>query len=149
MTLAEQVGALKRVIGRLVRQRVGEDTGRPFMQLLVLKVVETEGLRHQSLIAERLMVDAPAVSRLVDRLAEDGLIERRAGTNRRSVHLEVTDAGRRELKVLRAGLLWLDDEARQCLSDDELQQLTHLMKKLHTGLAQRSSGGPAAADGAA
>lgn len=66
--------------------------------------------------------------RLVDKLAEEGLIERRAGKDRRSVALFLTDTGRqRKRDVLRArreSLNWVFET----LDDGQQTQLTQLME---------------------
>lgn len=107
------------------------------MQLLVLKYIGVLGIHSQAVIAERLLTDAPAVSRLVDRLEEDGLVERRAGENRRCVRLEITDAGRKEYEALRHAGEWVDSEARALLAPSEFEELSRLLEKLQTGLFQR------------
>ncbi|WP_233588169.1 MarR family winged helix-turn-helix transcriptional regulator [Corallococcus sp. CA049B] len=113
------------------------------MQLLVLKNIGIHGIHSQAQIAERLLIDAPAVSRLVDRLEEDGLVERRAGENRRCVRLEITDAGRRELQALELAAQWLDAQARTYLAPPEVEELSRLLEKLQTGLCQLLGNEPA------
>lgn len=136
MTIAEQVASTRRAVVRLLTQKVGEHTDRPLMQLLVLKNIGVLGIHSQAQIAERLLIDAPAVSRLVDRLEEDGLVERRAGENRRCVRLEITEAGRREFQVLQNAVDWLDGQARASLPPPEFEELSRLLEKLQTGLFQ-------------
>jgi MarR family transcriptional regulator, transcriptional regulator for hemolysin len=152
MTLAEQVASARRTVVRLLSQKVGEHTDRPLMQLLVLKYVGALGIHSQAAIAERLLIDAPAVSRLVDRLEEDGLVERRAGENRRCVRLEITEAGRKEHQALQDATEWLDVVTREHLDAAELAELARLLDKLQTGLLQRiatpPAGGPAKKDDA-
>ncbi|MCY1041246.1 MarR family winged helix-turn-helix transcriptional regulator [Corallococcus sp. bb12-1] len=127
---------------RLLSQKVGEQTDRPLMQLLVLKYILVLDIHSQAVIAERLLIDAPAVSRLVDRLEEDGLVERRAGENRRCVRLEATDAGRREFQALERATEWLDEEARAQLSPGEFEELSRLLEKLQGGLLLRLASPP-------
>ncbi|RKG54589.1 MarR family transcriptional regulator [Corallococcus sp. CA054B] len=136
MTIAEQVASTRRAVVRLLTQKVGEQTDRPLMQLLVLKNIGIHGIHSQAQIAERLLIDAPAVSRLVDRLEEDGLVERRAGENRRCVRLEITDAGRREIQALELAAHWVDGQARAFLAPPEVEELSRLLDKLQTGLFQ-------------
>lgn len=147
MTLAEQVASTRRAVVRLLTLKVGEQTDRPLMQLLVLKYVGMLGIHSQALIAERLLIDAPAVSRLVDRLEEDGLLERHAGENRRCVRLHMTDAGRTELQALVAAAEWVDTEAKSHLSSEEFTELLRLLDKLQAGLLQ-GLGTPSAGDAA-
>ncbi len=144
MTVAEQMASLRRTIRRLITERLGEQTSRPFMQLLALKSI-AEGARSQAAIAERLLVDAPAVSRLVARLEEDGLVSRTTGDDRRCVRLELSSAGRSELKLLRDALVWTDEELLRYLTAKEMAELKRLMVKLQAGLLQ--SRGPLPSDG--
>ncbi|WP_239469768.1 MarR family winged helix-turn-helix transcriptional regulator [Archangium violaceum] len=110
-------------------------TRRPFQQLVALKVIE-EGVRTQAALAERLLMDAPAVSRMVDRLEEEGLVRRCAGEDRRCVRLEVTEASHADISVLREAGLWLDEEASQHLTPSEMRELKRLLEKLQAGLTQ-------------
>jgi DNA-binding MarR family transcriptional regulator len=136
MTLAEQVASLRRALHRLVSRRVSGRTRRPFQQLLALRAIGVDGVRTQAALAERLLVDAPAVSRMVDRLEEEGLVRRCAGEDRRCVRLEVTEASRAELEVLREAGLWFEEEASRHLTASEMCELKRLLEKLQTGLAQ-------------
>ncbi|HEX8434389.1 MarR family winged helix-turn-helix transcriptional regulator [Archangium sp.] len=106
------------------------------MQLVALKFMALEGVRSQAALAERMMVDAPAVSRMVDRLEEDGLVKRCAGEDRRCVRLESTPAGLDELKYLEAAEQALDEEVQQHLTASEMRELKRLLEKLQTGLTQ-------------
>ncbi|NOK02579.1 MarR family transcriptional regulator [Myxococcus xanthus] len=135
MTVPEQMASLRRAVRRRLTERLGERTSRPFMQLLALKSI-ADGVRSQSAIAERLIVDAPAVSRLVARLEEDGLVKRSTAEDRRCVRLELSPAGQAELNLLRDALLWMDEELLRYLSTREMEEFKRLMAKLQTGLMQ-------------
>lgn len=136
MTLAEQVGALRRTLYRLLTRRLSGKTRRPLTQLLAVKFVAERGVRTQAELAERLLVDAPAVSRLVDRLEEEGLMKRCAGEDRRCVKLQATDAGRAELGVLEEATQSLDEDASRYLTEAEMVELKRLLEKLQAGLSQ-------------
>ncbi|ATB49263.1 MarR family transcriptional regulator [Corallococcus macrosporus DSM 14697] len=144
MTLPEQMASLRRAIRRLLTERLGEQTSRPFMQLLALQSI-ADGVRSQAAIAERLLVDAPAVSRLVGRLEEDGLVKRGPSEDRRCSRLELSPAGHAELGVLRDALVWTDRELLRHLTAPEMAELKRLMEKLLTGLVQAR--GPLPVDG--
>jgi len=146
MTLAEQLGSLRRSLRRLLSERLGEQTGRPFMQLLALKAI-AEGVRTQAALAERLSVDPPAVSRLVDRLEGDGLVSRRAGENRRCVRLELSEQGSGELELLNSALHWADGELQKYLLAAEVTELKRILAKLQEGLT-RDGGSPPGGCGA-
>jgi DNA-binding MarR family transcriptional regulator len=147
MTLAEQVASLRRTLHRLVSRRVGVRTRRPFQQLLALKAIEADGVRTQAALAERLLMDAPAVSRMVDRLEEEGLVRRCAGEDRRCVRLEVTEASLSETAVLREEVLWFEEEASRHLTASELRELKRLLEKLQTGLTQGQNSAEASSSG--
>jgi DNA-binding MarR family transcriptional regulator len=136
MTLAEQVASVKRTIHRLLTRRLSRRTERPFMQMVALKAIHRGEVKSQAALAERLLVDAPAVSRLVDRLVEDGLLERSAGEDRRCVRLEVTKAGQKEVAVIQAELERLESEVRKHLTAQEVKMLHQLLEKLQAGMLQ-------------
>jgi MarR family transcriptional regulator for hemolysin len=134
MTLVEQVASVRRAIHRLLTRRLSRRTDRPFTQMLALKAVARGDASSQVALAERLLVDAPATSRLVDRLVEDGLLKRTAGEDRRCVRLEATEAGRAEVQCMLTELDRLDGELRQHLTAPEVKQLHQLLEKLHAGV---------------
>lgn len=134
--LGEQIGLLSRTTQRLLERRLVRSTSCSFLQLRALKAIQQEGIVTQVELGDRLMIDASAVSRLVDRLVSEELLERRAGEDRRCVRLAVTRKGLAEIGNLHAGLEWLDAEARQHLTDGEAETLRALLEKLTAGLRQ-------------
>ena len=146
MTLAEQVASLRRTFRRILAERLGEQTGRPFMQLLALKSI-AQGVRSQAVLAERLSVDPPAASRLVDRLEEDGLVHRRAGQDRRCVRLELAEKGQAEVELVQSALQWMDGELHRYLKADEVVELKRLLAKLQDGITKEQD--PASPGGCA
>lgn len=90
-------------------------------------------------IANRLRIEGPTMTRMIDVLSRDGLVERRpAPSDRRTKYLSVTKAGERSLEetfevtdVLRARLL-------DGFSEDQIDMVTEvlalLMGKLDGGL---------------
>ncbi|MBZ4021549.1 MarR family transcriptional regulator [Rhodobacter sp. TJ_12] len=83
--------------------------------------------------------DAPAMTRLVDRLIDDGLLERRADPDtRRRQCLFITEQGRAVMDQVRAVL---DTERAQMfgvLSDEEHAEALRLMRKMAAGYVQRA-----------
>jgi DNA-binding MarR family transcriptional regulator len=136
MTLPEQVALVRRTLHRLITRRLSGRTRRPFQQLLALKAIAAEGVHTQAALAERLLVDAPAVSRLVDRLEEEGLVKRCAGADRRCVRLEVTEASQPELAVLSQEMQGMETEVSRHLGPEEMRELRRLLEKLQAGLTQ-------------
>jgi len=72
--------------------------------------------------------------RLVDRLAEAKLVERKTGTDRRSVALRLTDAGKRQVKSLLVGRQHALSQALRGLDDWERSTLTAIASKVLRGL---------------
>jgi DNA-binding MarR family transcriptional regulator len=136
MTLIEQLASVRRTLHRVVTRRLSQHTDRPFMQMLALRVIDRGEVHGQAALAERLLVDAPAASRLVERLVEDGLLKRCAGEDRRCVRLEVTGAGHEEALALDSELQSLEGEVRKYLTAQELRTLRQLLDKLHDGLKE-------------
>ena len=127
---------MRRTLHRLLTRRLSRQTDRPFTQLLALRVIDRGEVQAQAALAERLTVDPPAVSRLVERLAEDGLLKRCPGEDRRCVRLEVTEAGHEEALVLHSELQDLEAEVRKYLTAQEMRTLRQLLDKLQTGLQE-------------
>ena len=92
--------------------------------------------RQVSKAARALDMDQPAMSRLIDRLEEDGLVERGKGVDRRCVKLTVPEAATPELEVMRAGMAWLDTELKSHLTGEEQVVLERLLVKLERGIAE-------------
>jgi DNA-binding MarR family transcriptional regulator len=140
MRLAEQLGATTRAAQRLLRRKVAERTRRPYQQVRALRVIKRGGIRTQVALAERLAIDAPAASRLVDRLVADGLLERCPGTDRRCVRLEVTRRALPEIAAMDAAIAWLDAELRGHLGAATARTLSRILASLNDGLASDERG---------
>ncbi|WP_395857041.1 MarR family winged helix-turn-helix transcriptional regulator [Cystobacter fuscus] len=104
-------------------------------QLVALKVIAQREVHTQAQLAERLLIDAPAASRLVDRLQEDGLVTREAGADRRCVRLQVTNACWPEVEVLEDEARRVDEEVARHLSPEEMSELKRLLDKVHVALS--------------
>jgi DNA-binding MarR family transcriptional regulator len=87
-----------------------------------------------------LGISQPAAVRVVDRLAADGLIERRPGADRRTLALHLTRAGERaasELLARRSGSL---RSLLECLEPEERARLEPLLARLVAALADDRPG---------
>ena len=82
-------------------------------------------------LARHLDCDAGAVTRLLDRLESKGLLERlRSETDRRVVHLRLTDAGREACACVPHVLASVHNEVLAGFSRDEWLQLRTLLARL-------------------
>jgi DNA-binding MarR family transcriptional regulator len=135
VTLIEQLARIHRNAERLVRRRIASRTDRPFLQLRALRVIRSGEIHTQAALAERLTIDAPATSRLVDRLVDDGLVSRRPGADRRCICLDVTPAGAAEIAVLDEAVAWVEKEVRRLLGKEDAKEIAPMLDKVVEGLS--------------
>ena len=130
-------GRLLEVTRRLdvtVARTLHEEAGLPGPRFeLLLRLGRSPGEElTMSALADQLGVTSGGATRLVDRVAADGLVERRACSNDRRVHhVRLTEAGRARLEA--AVELHRADLARELggrLDDDERRELDRLLDRL-------------------
>jgi MarR family transcriptional regulator, negative regulator of the multidrug operon emrRAB len=81
-------------------------------------------------LSKILALSQPGTVRLVDRLADAKLVERKTGTDRRSVALRLTEAGKRQVKSLLVGRRHALLQALRALDDWERSALTAIADKV-------------------
>ena len=113
---------------------LAEETGVQLVHyeiLLMLYEAGEEGLRP-SVIADKRRLSRSGATRLIDRLVEQGIIERRScGTDGRVSNIVLAEEGRRTFK--RAGRVHLEGIERHVgerMTLDELAELQRLLDKL-------------------
>ena len=134
MHFAEQVGRLRRAVYRVLAQRLTKRTSTPLERLLLLAWAHHRNVTSQAELAAHFLIEPSAVSRMVDRLEEDGFARRVTGEDRRRVHVEVTGAGVRELAIFGETLDGLTADLRAELSEAEAQELGRLLEKAERAL---------------
>jgi len=146
MTLVEHVTTTRRTINRLMTARLAKRSARSLVQLRALRVLTEAASVTQTELAARLLVDTAAVSRMIASLESEGLVERSAGRDRRSVHLKITPAGRAEARVLDRELKKLDREVQAHLTAEEVKTFVTLISRVNAALLQGGDyGDPTAA----
>ena len=93
--------ALRRVLKATANnvKAVAHKTGLTASQLLVLQVLKTQGDTLTGNLARAVDLKQATISILLDRLQENGLVERRRGeTDRRRVWVHITDKGLKALE---------------------------------------------------
>jgi DNA-binding MarR family transcriptional regulator len=86
-------------------------------------------------LADVLSVSQPAAVKVVNRLAGDGLLERRQGPDGRTRALHLSPAGRQAAARVLADRAAQLEEVLQVLGDDEREHLQPLLEKLVAALA--------------
>ncbi|MHB9878632.1 MarR family winged helix-turn-helix transcriptional regulator [Pacificimonas sp. ICDLI1SI03] len=141
----ENLGFLISDVGRLLRRRFDADAStlgvtRAQWRVL-LSLSREEGIKQASL-AERLEVEPISLCRMVDRLAEASLVERRRDPNdRRAWLIYLKEPARPLIDQLRDVGAGVSAAATGNLSADEIEQLGHLLNKVRDGLTSPASEG--------
>jgi DNA-binding MarR family transcriptional regulator len=99
-----------------------------------LNVIGQESGLTVDRLSKILRLSQPGAVRLVDRLAEAKLVERKTGSDRRSVALRLTDAGKRQVKSLLVGRQHALSQALRGLDDWERSTLSAIASKVLRGL---------------
>ena len=127
-------------IGRLFRKRFessSRDIGVTGGQWRALaRIAECPGI-NQGALASMLEVEAITAGRMVDRLEKRGLVERRPDPNDRRVWLlHATPQTLASLELLRQRMGGVVDDATEIFSQQELDLLASLMKRLRDQLLE-------------
>ena len=124
---------LSRRISSLVEPR--EITAQQYNVLRILRGSHPGRLPTLE-IAERMIEQAPGITRLLDRLEAKGLVEReRCEEDRRRVYCSITPAGLGLLAELDRPVRGLAKSNFESLTTTETRQLIRLLDKLRAGLA--------------
>jgi MarR family 2-MHQ and catechol resistance regulon transcriptional repressor len=124
--------AAKAVLARVEPLLVAE--GLTPTQLGVLEAVFHKGPLTQRELGRKVLTSAGNMTDVMDKLERRGLVRRaRSAADRRAVRVELTPAGKDLIQSLFPRHASDIEAAMAVLSDDELQQLSALLKRL--GLA--------------
>jgi DNA-binding MarR family transcriptional regulator len=81
-------------------------------------------------IGRQLIQRVPDITRLIDRMERDGLVERSRDTeDRRAVSIRLTEAGRRKCESLYSAVALRHKEQLSHMSERDLKQLHKLLEK--------------------
>jgi DNA-binding MarR family transcriptional regulator len=118
------------LIERHFAQVVGRSgiTTQQYNVLRILRGAGDEGL-PTLVIRDRMIHEAPGITRLLDKLETAGLARReRSSPDRRQVHCHITDKGLAVLDELDAAMKEADDTAVGTLDEEEQRQLLKLLE---------------------
>jgi MarR family transcriptional regulator for hemolysin len=104
-------------------------------------IMNAEGPSAQIDIAKRLRIEGPTMTRMVDSLSADGLVERRqAPHDRRTNYLSLTDQGEEVLERIFATTQPLRARLLAGLSEEQVEQMNEvlglLLSRLDEGLPE-------------
>ncbi|GGJ50956.1 transcriptional regulator [Sphingopyxis bauzanensis] len=139
--MSETIGFLLNDSARLFRRAFNartRDTGITALQWrLITYLRRNEGIR-QGPMAELIEVEPITLSRMIDRLVEADLVERRADpTDRRAWQLYLAPRAAELLNGMRGTIDALTAEATEGLSAAEREQLNDLVERVRANLSRR------------
>ena len=123
----------------LLRRRLSallESEGVTHQQYNVLRILA--GVHPEPLatleVADRLIEQAPGITRLLDRMESKGLVERkRCAADRRQMHCSVTPAGIELLDRLKDPVLAEIEAAFRCIGPARIEGLSRTLDDLRAG----------------
>ena len=130
---------LERHYNQIVTKR-----GITIQQYNVLRILRGAGTAGMPtlVIRDRMIHEAPGITRLLDRLEHGGLVRReRQESDRRQVVCYLTEQGDRLLSDLDAEVAAADDAAVCMLAPEDQQLLTKLLDAVRSGHRQLAAGG--------
>jgi MarR family transcriptional regulator, negative regulator of the multidrug operon emrRAB len=134
--VANVLGALGLVLADRLAEAAERAGGQSAAAALVTLFGTRAGLRIDGLARVVGLSHSGAV-RLVDRLAGEGLVERRRGADQRSAALYLTPAGRRSARQLLADRQAVMHSVLLLLTDDQQTELADLAETVLRDLAQQ------------
>ncbi|HZG32967.1 MarR family transcriptional regulator [Sphingopyxis sp. YF1] len=139
--MSEHIGFLLNDTARMFRRAFNartKDSGITALQWRVLTYLARYPGIRQGPLAELIEVEPITLSRMIDRLAEAGLVERRADpTDRRAWLLHLTGAAQPLLDDLRQTATAVVAEATEGLDAGEREQLAALVERVRANLSRR------------
>ncbi len=152
--LDEASAALFRAFGQALRlhrqfmaRRLGETDLHPGQAACLGVLAHRDGIAQRDL-AEALHIAPPTLSRMLQSMEKNGVVERRDDeADQRLSRVYMTDAGRTVAREMRAAMADHIPVAVAALSDDERVELARLLDKLSASIA-RSLGDDAPGAGA-
>lgn len=132
VSLLRTAEIVRRLIDGVI-EREGGITGQQYNVLRILRGAGENGLPTLDIV-ERLVEEAPGITRLIDRLETKNLVTReRCKTDRRQVFCRITRAGLTLLDKLDAPLAEAQDAALGTLKKKDIAQLLELLDRARDG----------------
>ncbi|MGH9164041.1 MAG: MarR family winged helix-turn-helix transcriptional regulator [Acidimicrobiales bacterium] len=109
--------------------------------VVLRSLVEENGLTQRDL-AQRMRIEAPTLTRQLDRMADDGLVARRRDdADRRMVRVDITPAGRRLHRRLLAVAAAAEADLRSLMTAREIATMERLLDRISSHLEERRDHG--------
>jgi MarR family transcriptional regulator for hemolysin len=126
--------------GSEVVERRLQATGGSLVTWLILQTLGEQEGELQRQLAERLCIEGPTMTRHLDRLEADGLIERRPDrADRRGTRVHPTQAGRERLHAMREVMERSEQDLLDGLTAAEIDQFEAMLKRVRENVWRASS----------
>ncbi|MCP5397564.1 MAG: MarR family transcriptional regulator [Sphingomonadaceae bacterium] len=139
----DNIGYLLADAARLLRRRFDQQVrihGVTGPQARLLLILNANGGQTQAFYADQMEVEPITLCRMVDRLEEARLVERRPSpTDRRARQLLLTSEGQSRIAELRKDVDVLIDDMMQGLSQQEHESLMHLLQVIRANLGPQDT----------
>jgi MarR family transcriptional regulator for hemolysin len=113
--------------------------GASLWNWLLLKEAAGGERASQRELADHMRIEPPTLVRHLDKLADDGLVERRPDPDdRRVMRVVVTAAGRRRLEQLHEVVHGFDTELRSILTKRDIEVLSRALPRIRTYFEQQA-----------
>jgi DNA-binding MarR family transcriptional regulator len=120
-----------------IMEPVIEQRGFSFVQYVVMSALRDGIAMNPKMICMQFRHDSGALTRIIDQLAERGLLERvRRDRDRRKVELQLTPAGRETIESIIPLVVDKLNEVLTDFSKAEVQEMLRLLVKLNTTLQE-------------
>ncbi len=117
-------------------RRLSEHGASLWNWVLLKEAANADGASQRQL-AQHMRIEPPTLVRHLDKLAEQGLVERRPDPDdRRVVRVVITATGRARLAELHAIVHELDDELRGILTKRDVEVLSRALPRVHAYFEQ-------------
>ncbi|MBK8157732.1 MAG: MarR family transcriptional regulator [Rhodospirillaceae bacterium] len=131
---ANLLGALSLMMMDAVGKELGDLTDICESDWAALIVLDQSPGITVDRLARIVRLSQPGAVRMINRLVEEGWVERQQGADRRARPLALTPAGQRLVRAMLLGREKILAQALDTLGDDERQTLGNLLEKMLAGL---------------
>lgn len=116
---------------RRLTKGMAREVGLTGPQLTVIKLLESFKDLSLSSLSERIRAQNSTVTGIIDRMEREGLVRReRSSTDRRVVHIRLSDKGARLAKQIQVEPMEIFRAALSSLSPSDLRDLLRIMNEL-------------------
>jgi DNA-binding MarR family transcriptional regulator len=123
---------------RRLTKGMARDFGLTGPQLTVIKLLESIHDLSLSSLSERIRAQNSTVTGIIDRMEREGLVRReRSTTDRRVVHIRLSDKGARLAKEIEVEPMELFGGALQSLGKQDLVDLLRILNKVQKHVRSR------------